>query len=130
MKKPFMRKHVKQMPHVSGVKLELDDRIDVVIRGKHRYYRVKDAIETIPCILKWRIENPHTKCGGSAVKPKHGQNIRLVTHVWTYTPEGIAAMTTLRCSQTSAPGFFKQAHLLHQRPLLGLGLKKAPHSAF
>ena len=59
MNKKFMRKHVKQMPHVSGVKLELDDTIDVVIRGKHRFYRVKDAIEAIPCILKWRVENPH-----------------------------------------------------------------------
>ena len=77
-----MRKHVKQMPHVSGVKLGLKDNVDVVIRGKHRLYRIKDAIETIPCILKWRIYNPHAKCGGSAVKPKHGQTIRLATHVW------------------------------------------------
>ena len=82
MNKKFMRKHVKQMPHVNGVKLELDDTIDLVIRGKHRFYRVEDAIEAIPCILKWRVENPHTKCGGSAVKPKHGQTIRLAAHVW------------------------------------------------
>ena len=63
MNKKFMRKHVKQMPHVNGVKLELDDTIDVVIRGKHRFYRVEDAIEAIPCILKWRVENPHTNVG-------------------------------------------------------------------
>ena len=82
MNKKIMRKHVKQMPHVNGVKLGLKDNVDVMIRGKHRFYRIKDAIEAIPCILKWRIENPHTKCGGSAVKPKHGQKIFLATHVW------------------------------------------------
>ena len=98
MNRPFMRKHVKKMPHVNGVKLELDDMIDVVIRGKHRYYRVKDAIETIPCILKWRIENPHAKCGGSAVKPKHGQTIRLVTHVWQMLQD--------RLKEVECPGIY------------------------
>ena len=82
MNRPFMRKHVKQKPHVSGVEFDLKDRVDLMINGKHSLYRVEDAIKIIPCILKWRVNNPHAKCGGSAVKPRHGQKIRLATRAW------------------------------------------------
>jgi hypothetical protein len=108
MNRTFMRKHVKQMPHVSGVEFDLKDRVDLMINGKHSLYRVEDAIKIIPCILKWRVNNPHAKCGGSAVKPRHGQKIRLATRAWQMLQD--------RLKEVECPGIYPGRDCCNDNP--------------
>ena len=46
MNRPFMRNHVKQMPNVKGVELDLNQKVDFFINGKLKLLTVEDAIQT------------------------------------------------------------------------------------
>ena len=48
MNRPFMQ-HVKQMPNVNGIELDLNQKVDFFINGKLKFLTVEDAIQTAPC---------------------------------------------------------------------------------
>ena len=76
-----MRKHVKQMPTVKGVELDLNQKVDFFINGKLKLLTVEDAIQTAPCLLRLRLYHPSTKCEGAVIQC-HGSRIRLTTPAW------------------------------------------------